>query len=105
MIDGREPSMRASTNATKPFISSHKYIFISHLPSGKGSARFSKIQTHAEKEALEVDARKRLMQSVLQTHPARSFAQTATNDCLHFCMNSASVNLYLDNIAVVDRCR
>ena len=42
-----------------------------------------------------VDARKPLMQSV-HSHPASGFAQPDTNDCLHFCMNSASVNLYLD---------
>eukprot|EP00985_Skeletonema_marinoi_P025617 scaffold18974_cov132-Skeletonema_marinoi.AAC.3 len=71
------------------------HLISSHLPSGKGSARLSKIQTHAEKEAFGSRFSNwlmlvPLMQSV-HSHSASGFAQTATNDCLHFCMNSASV--------------
>jgi hypothetical protein len=40
-----------------------------------------------------VDAREPLMQSV-HSHAASGFPHV--NDCLHFCMNSAAVNLYLD---------
>ena len=38
-----------------------------------------------------IDARDPLMQSV-HAHPARD----PTHDCLHFCMNSAAINIYLD---------
>eukprot|EP00985_Skeletonema_marinoi_P016315 scaffold8729_cov77-Skeletonema_marinoi.AAC.1 len=112
------------------------HLISSHLPSGKGSARLSKIQTHAEKEAfgsrfsnvhsyfgtLHAFPDRREVEFECQVVDARTadakcsfitsasgFAQTATNDCLHFCMNSASVNLYLDiywnDTGVVDRCR
>jgi hypothetical protein len=42
-----------------------------------------------------VDARVPLMQSV-HAHPASGYAHPDKKDCLHFCMNSAAVNMYLD---------
>ncbi|KAL7432127.1 hypothetical protein ACHAXM_003136 [Skeletonema potamos] len=42
-----------------------------------------------------VDARVPLMQSV-HAHPASGEAHPDKKDCLHFCMNSAAVNMYLD---------
>ena len=42
-----------------------------------------------------VDAREPMMQGV-HLHPASGSAHPNKKDCLHFCMNSAAVNLYLD---------
>jgi len=42
-----------------------------------------------------VDARVPLMQSV-HAHSASGDAHSDEKDCLHFCMNSAAVNMYLD---------
>lgn len=52
-----------------------------------------------QKEGLDVrivDARDPLMQSV-HAHPSSAVTPSpATWDCLHFCMNSAAINFYLD---------
>lgn len=47
-----------------------------------------------------VDAREPLMQSV-HSHPASGFAHP--DDCLHFCMNSAAINLGRGDSTVMDR--
>jgi hypothetical protein len=42
-----------------------------------------------------VDAREPLMQSV-HAHPSSGHTHPDEKDCLHFCMNSAAINMYLD---------